>query len=50
MEVFRSPQQSNPSWVTTAELELIERLLCIRTKRPVTSTGTTGVRASLGTP
>jgi hypothetical protein len=50
MEVFRSPQQSNPSWVTTAELELIERLLCIRTKRPVTSTGTIGVRASLGTP
>lgn len=26
MEVFRSPQQSNPSWVSTAELALIERL------------------------
>jgi hypothetical protein len=30
MEVFRSPQQSNPSWVSTVELALIERLL----KRP----------------
>jgi EVE domain len=27
MEVFRSPQQSNPSWVSTAELTLIEPLL-----------------------
>jgi hypothetical protein len=27
MEVFRSPQQANPSWVSTAELPLIERLL-----------------------
>ena len=27
MEVFRSPQQSNPSWVSTAELALIEPLL-----------------------
>jgi hypothetical protein len=27
MEVFRAPQQSNPSWVTAAELALIDRLL-----------------------
>ena len=27
MEVFRSPQQSNPSWVSTVELAFIERLL-----------------------
>lgn len=27
MEVFRSPQQANPSWVNTAELALIEPLL-----------------------
>jgi hypothetical protein len=27
MEVFRSPQQSNPSWVSTAELALIDPLL-----------------------
>jgi len=27
MEVFRSPQQSNPSWVSTAELTLIDPLL-----------------------
>jgi hypothetical protein len=27
MEVFRAPQQSNPSWVSTAELALIEPLL-----------------------
>jgi len=27
MEVFRSPQQANPSWVSRAELALIERLL-----------------------
>jgi hypothetical protein len=27
MEVFRSPQQSNPSWVSTSELALIEPLL-----------------------
>jgi predicted RNA-binding protein with PUA-like domain len=30
MEVFRSPQQANPSWVTTAELALIERLVTSR--------------------
>jgi hypothetical protein len=27
MEVFRSPQQANPSWVSTGELALIEPLL-----------------------
>ena len=27
MEVFRAPQQSNPSWVTSAEWALIEPLL-----------------------
>ena len=27
MEVFRSPQQANPSWVSTVELALIEPLL-----------------------
>ncbi len=27
MEVFRSPQQANPSWVSTAELALIDPLL-----------------------
>jgi hypothetical protein len=27
MEVFRSPQQANPSWVSAAELTLIEPLL-----------------------
>lgn len=27
MEVFRSPQHSNPSWVSTVELELMEPLL-----------------------
>jgi hypothetical protein len=27
MEVFRSPQQANPSWVSTRELALIEPLL-----------------------
>jgi len=27
MEAFRSPQQSNPSWVSTAELALIDPLL-----------------------
>ena len=27
MEVFRSPQQANPSWVSTAELALLEPLL-----------------------
>ncbi|WP_231737346.1 hypothetical protein [Mycobacterium sp. IS-1742] len=27
MEVFRSPQQSNPSWVSTAELRLLDPLL-----------------------
>jgi hypothetical protein len=27
MEVFRSPQQANPSWVTVAELALIDELL-----------------------
>ncbi|MGE2729620.1 hypothetical protein [Mycolicibacterium vaccae] len=26
MEVFRSPQQANPSWVSTAELALIDRM------------------------
>ncbi|TQR85222.1 EVE domain-containing protein [Mycobacterium hodleri] len=30
MEVLRSPQQSNPSWVNMAELALIERLLVSR--------------------
>ena len=38
MEVFRSPQQSNPSWVSTAELALIDRLLALRS-RPPTSAG-----------
>jgi hypothetical protein len=27
MEVFRSPQQANPSWVSQAELALLEPLL-----------------------
>jgi hypothetical protein len=27
MEAFRSPQQSNPSWVNRAELALIDPLL-----------------------
>jgi hypothetical protein len=27
MEVFRSPQQANPSWVSRTELELLDRLL-----------------------
>ena len=27
MEVLRSPQQSNPSWVSVAELALVDRLL-----------------------
>ncbi|HKV18734.1 MAG TPA: EVE domain-containing protein [Mycobacterium sp.] len=27
MEVFRSPQQANPSWVSTAELALLDPLL-----------------------
>ncbi|MDA2892109.1 hypothetical protein PDG61_14395 [Mycolicibacterium sp. BiH015] len=27
MEVFRSPQQANPSWVSTAEWRVLERLL-----------------------
>jgi hypothetical protein len=27
MEVFRSPQQSNPSWVSVAEMALLEPLL-----------------------
>ena len=27
MEVFRSPQQANPSWVSTAELAVLEPLL-----------------------
>jgi hypothetical protein len=27
MEAFRSPQQSNPSWVSTAELALIDPML-----------------------
>lgn len=30
LEVFRSPQQSNPSWVSAAELALVERLLVSR--------------------
>lgn len=30
MEVFRSPQQANPSWVSTHELALVERLLASR--------------------
>jgi hypothetical protein len=30
MEVFRSPQQANPSWVNVAELALIERLMAAR--------------------
>ena len=35
MEVLRSPQQSNPSWVNSAELALIERLLASRPESPV---------------
>lgn len=35
MEVLRSPQQSNPSWVNLAELALIERLLASRPESPV---------------
>jgi hypothetical protein len=35
LEVLRSPQQSNPSWVSTAELALIERLLTSRSESPV---------------
>ena len=35
MEVLRSPQQSNPSWVNVAELALIERLLASRPESPV---------------
>jgi hypothetical protein len=27
MEVFRSPQQANPSWVSTEELLLLDPLL-----------------------
>ena len=30
MEVLRSPQQSNPSWVSVPELALVERLLAAR--------------------
>lgn len=30
MEVLRSPQQSNPSWVNAAELVLVEELLATR--------------------
>ena len=30
MEVLRSPQQSNPSWVSVAELALVDRLLASR--------------------
>ena len=30
LEVFQSPQQSNPSWVSLAEFALIERLLAAR--------------------
>jgi hypothetical protein len=30
LEVLRSPQQSNPSWVSAAELALVERLLAAR--------------------
>lgn len=30
MEVFRAPQQSNPSWVSAAELALVEPLLASR--------------------
>ncbi|MEV3901096.1 hypothetical protein AB0K11_02130 [Mycobacterium sp. NPDC050551] len=30
MEVFRSPQQANPSWVSVAELALLEPLLRAR--------------------
>ncbi|KQY06712.1 hypothetical protein ASD37_11085 [Mycobacterium sp. Root135] len=30
LEVFRSPQQSNPSWVSLAEFALIGRLLAAR--------------------
>lgn len=30
MEVFRSPQQANPSWVNVGELALIEPLLAAR--------------------
>jgi hypothetical protein len=34
MEVLRSPQQSNPSWVSVAELALVERLLASRPESP----------------
>lgn len=27
MEVFRSPQQANPSWVSTTEMRILKRLL-----------------------
>lgn len=27
MEVFRSPQQANPSWISRTELEVLDRLL-----------------------
>jgi hypothetical protein len=30
MEVFRSPQQANPSWVSVAELALIDSMLPIK--------------------
>jgi len=33
MEVFRSPQQANPSWLSRAELALIEPLLASRVLR-----------------
>jgi len=33
MEVFRSPQQANPSWVTSAELALIDPLLPVGSHR-----------------
>lgn len=39
MEVFRSPQQSNPSWVSVAEMELLEPLLPPGNKSAVRSVG-----------
>ncbi|MCV7420379.1 hypothetical protein H7K45_07500 [Mycobacterium yunnanensis] len=38
MEVFRSPQQANPSWLSRAELALIEPLLASRVLRAIGET------------
>ena len=35
LEVLRSPQQSNPSWVSVPELALVERLLASRPESSV---------------